>query len=76
MIVNKGPLPFTPPKKSREYPFAEMELGDWVIAEGLIEAEAIQNAGYYYGKKTGTGFRISRRKDPYKEDIFYLMRVK
>lgn len=75
--VNKGPLPGSAQiKKTVTYPFAEMAIGDWLRVEGLSMAERVQNAGHYYGNKTKTGFRLSRRKDHECEDWFFLVRVK
>lgn len=76
MKVNKGDLPFPgkPGKpKAPVYPFAEMELGDWLVVDDVDSAERVQNAGYSYGKKNGSGFRLSRRKH---EGQYYLVRVK
>lgn len=75
--VNKGPLPERVTVKKKElYPFAEMALDDWLYVEDLIAAERVQNAGYAFGNKTKTGFRLSRRKDPEAEDCYFLVRVK
>lgn len=75
--VHKSPLPerVTTEKKTA-YPFKEMALGDWLYIEGMLNAERVQNSGHAYGKKTKTGFKLSRRKDPEAEESYFLVRVK
>ncbi len=63
MEINQGPVPerFEKPKKN-SFAFADMQVGDWFIVEGISNAESAQNSAYAYGKRTGTGFRLSMRK--------------
>lgn len=75
--VNKAPLPaHMADQKKTVYPFKEMAMGDWLYVDGVLNAERVQNSGHAYGKKSNTGFRLSRRKDPEAEDSYFLVRVK
>lgn len=76
MEINKGPAPFESKAKKKIYFFDRMDVGDWFMVEGLLKAESAQNAGYSYGQRTKTGFRLSRRKSPDHEDTYCLVRVK
>lgn len=51
-----------PEAKAQRYPFEQMEVGDSVLVADLPKAESIQNAAYAWGKKNGTGFKMTRRK--------------
>jgi len=73
MQVNKGPLPFIPKPSESRYPFAKMEVDDWIVVDTIEEAERTQNAAHSYGVRTRTGFKLSRRAY---EGRYYLIRVK
>lgn len=63
MEISSGPPPerFIKPPKNK-FEFKKMKVGDWFIVKGIANAESAQNAANGYGKRTGTGFKLSMRK--------------
>jgi hypothetical protein len=74
--VNTGPLPESAmQKKASPYHFDKMNIGEWFVVDGVAKAESAQNAAYYYGKKNGVPFKLSRRRDTRFPECYYMMRV-